>query len=191
MPVPRRTARVAAVVAAGLGTGHALISAYWAVGGTALLDTIGGDLERWGRERGAAVVAALWAVALFKLAVALAAPVLAGMGGRAVPRRLRGRRPRVLGWAAAVVLVAYGGILTGAGLLVDAGVIDAAPDADHRALAWHTYLWDPWFLLWGVAFALSLWLSRPVPRPARVGSTGSADRNRPSPPDGRRQRLDV
>jgi hypothetical protein len=22
--------------------------------------------------------------------------------------------------------------------------------ADHRALAWHAYLWDPWFLIWGL-----------------------------------------
>jgi hypothetical protein len=39
-------------------------------------------------------------------------------------------------------------------------VIDAAVDADDRALAWHAYLWDPWFLLWGVAFGLSLRVSR-------------------------------
>jgi hypothetical protein len=34
------------------------------------------------------------------------------------------------------------------GLLVQADVIHASVTADHRALAWHAYLWDPWFLIW-------------------------------------------
>lgn len=146
-------------VAAVLGTGHALVSAYWGAGGTALLDTIGGDLERWGRERNAGLVAALWAVAALKLVVAVAAPVLAGIGAGRLPAWTRGRLPRRLGWVAAVTLTLYGGLLTATGLLVQAGVIDAAADADDKALAWHAYLWDPWFLLWGIAFVLSLRLS--------------------------------
>lgn len=44
-------ARAAAAIAAGLGLASAAVSAYWAAGGTVLLDTIGGELERWGRER--------------------------------------------------------------------------------------------------------------------------------------------
>ena len=28
--------------------------------------------------------------------------------------------------------------------------------ADHRALAWHAYLWDPWFLLWGLLVTAAL-----------------------------------
>src|SRR3954466_5731915 len=51
-------ARSAALVAAVLGVAHALVSAYWALGGTVLLNTIGGDLERWGRERRPALIAA-------------------------------------------------------------------------------------------------------------------------------------
>lgn len=150
-----------ALAAGALGIGHALVSAYWAIGGTALLDTIGGDLERWGRERGPAVVAGLWLVVVVKLVVALAAPVLAGVGAGRLPAWTRGRFPRLLGWCAAVVLVAYGGLLTVGGLLIEAGAIEPAADADRRAMAWHTYLWDPWFLLWGVAFTACLWRTRP------------------------------
>ena len=157
---PSRPAVRAAWVAAALGTGHALVSAYWAAGGTALLDTIGGDLERWAREGHAGLAAAIWAVAALKLGVAVAAPVLAGVGAPRLPAWTRGRPPRQLGWVAAVTLTLYGGALTLAGLLVQAGVIDAAPDADDKALAWHAYLWDPWFLLWGIAFGVSLRLSR-------------------------------
>jgi hypothetical protein len=50
---------MAAALAASLGTASAAVSAYWALGGTALLDTIGGDIERWGRERSWVIVATL------------------------------------------------------------------------------------------------------------------------------------
>ena len=161
--MPKLVARLAAVVACALGLGHAAVSAYWAFGGTALLDTIGGSLERWGREREPALVAGLWLVVVVKMMVALAAPVLAGVGAGLLPAWTRGRVARLLGWIAATVLVLYGGAMTSVGLLVEAGVLDAAADADRTALAWHAFFWDPWFLLWGVAFSLSLWASRPVP----------------------------
>jgi hypothetical protein len=162
--VPELAARRAAALACGLGLGHAAVSAYWALGGTALLDTIGGSLERWGRERKPGLVAALWLIVVVKVIVALAAPVLAGFGARWLPSWTRGRVPRILGWIAATVLVLYGGLLTLAGLLAEAGVFELAPDTNKKALTWHAFLWDPWFLLWGAAFSVGLWLSRPIPR---------------------------
>lgn len=157
---------VAASIAASLGTAHAAVSAYWAIGGTALLDTIGGDIERWGRERSPAVVVSLWIVVLMKLVGAAAPLVFAGVGAQRLPAWTTGRRARVLGWIAAVGLTLYGGLLSTVGLLVQAGVIDAADDADERALAWHAYLWDPWFTLWGAAFAVAMWRA-----PARSRTT--------------------
>jgi hypothetical protein len=32
--------------------------------------------------------------------------------------------------------------------------------ADHRALAWRAYLWDPWFLVWGLLVTAALLRSR-------------------------------
>jgi hypothetical protein len=55
----------------------------------------------------------------------------------------------VLAWIEAGILTIYGLVLTTAGLFVQAGIVSAASKADHRALAWHAYLWDPWFLAWG------------------------------------------
>jgi hypothetical protein len=40
-------------------------------------------------------------------------------------------------------------------------VIDAAEDADERALARHAYFWEPWFARWGGAFAVPIWRTRP------------------------------
>lgn len=156
-----RRAAAAAIGAAVLGLVNAGVSAYWAAGGEALLDTIGGDIERWGREGGTTVVVALSFVAVLKTMVALAAPILAGVGGDWLPAWTRARVPRALGWAAAATLTLYGGVLTIVGVLVQTGVADASTDADPTALAWHTYLWDPWFAVWGLAFLLALWLSRP------------------------------
>ena len=155
---------VAALLAAVLGIGHAAFSAYWAIGGTWLLDTIGGELERWGRERHPSVVVALWLIAVLKSGVAVAAPVLALGPGR-LPGWTTGRAARALSWIAAVVLTAYGGVLTAVGLLVQSGAVEAAEDGDQRALAWHAFLWDPWFFLWGSAFLICLWLTRPGRNP--------------------------
>ena len=78
-----------------------------------------------------------------------------------LPAWTRGQWARLLGWIAAVGLTIYGGVLTAVGLLVQGGVVDAADDADQRALAWHAFLWDPWFALWGAASIVVMWRSRP------------------------------
>ena len=86
-----------------------------------------------------------------------------GVGAGQLPAWTTGRQVRLLGWLAAIGLTLYGGVLTVVGLLVQAGVIEAADDADEHALAWHTFVWDPWFALWGVAFIVAMWHSRPKP----------------------------
>ena len=150
---------VAAVIAASLGTASAAMSAYWALGGTALIDTIGGEIERWGRERSAGVIVTLWLITVVKLVVAVAPLVLVGVGRPTAWTRVRPMR--ALGWIVAVGLTTYGGVLTVVGLLVEADVIDAADDADEHAIAWHAFFWDPWFVLWGGAFTVAMWRSRP------------------------------
>jgi hypothetical protein len=154
-----RRSRWPALVAAGLGLGHAAVSAYWLVGGTALLDTVGGRLEEWARQRSPGALAVLAVTVAVKVVVALSAPLFAGVGRPVLPARwfaLVGQRPaRVLGWIAAGVLIAYGGALTLVGQLAQQGVFDTE-GADPMALAWHAYVWDPWFLAWGVALLVCL-----------------------------------
>ena len=152
---------VAAVIAAGLGAASAAMSAYWALGGTALLHTVGGEIERWGRERSASVVVTLWLITVAKLVGAVAPLVLVGVGARQLPAWTRAQPMRVLGWIVAIGLTVYGGVLTVVGLLVEADVINAADDADEHAIAWHAFFWDPWFALWGGAFTVAMWRSRP------------------------------
>jgi hypothetical protein len=131
-----------ALAALVLGLLHAAFSVFWGLGGTWLLDTVSGSLEE-GARSGARV--AVWGAALLK-AIAAVLPL-------AAVRRPGDRRLRALAWLEAGILIVYGGVLTAGGLLVQAGVIRAAADADEKAIAWHAYFWDPWFLLWGLLVA--------------------------------------
>jgi hypothetical protein len=59
----------------------------------------------------------------------------------------------MLAWASSAVLTIYGLVWTAGGLLAQADVIHASAS---RAMAWHAYLWDPWFLVWGLLAAAAL-----------------------------------
>lgn len=155
-----RVGRRAAWAAALLGGGHAATTLLWLSGSTFLLDTVGGELEAMGRERSAIAVLGLAVVFAAKLVVAASALLYAGVGEGVAPEswfhHARRRGVRAVGWLAAGTLIVYAGVLTVVGLLVQADVITAAGDADHRALAWHAFVWDPWFLAWGAALAVAL-----------------------------------
>lgn len=155
----RHASRVAAWAACFVGLLYAAVSVYWGLGGTWLLDTVGGSLAQAGREHDAGVIAAVWLAAMLKL-IAAVLPVWAV---RHADSTRRDRTVWVLAWGAAAVLILYGLVLTAAGLLVQTGVIHASSNADHRALAWHAYLWDPWFLVWGLLIAAALLLGDRTP----------------------------
>ena len=132
-----------------VGLAYATISVYWAVGGRWPLNTVGISLSQPGQAGHLAALLAVWGAAAVK-AVAALLPLLAiGVWPRTANGGLR-RLARVLTWIEAAILVGYGLVLTASGLLVQAGVIKAAAHADRLALKWHAYLWDPWFLIWGV-----------------------------------------
>jgi Protein of unknown function (DUF3995) len=130
----------------------AAISTYWAAGGTALLNTVGGSIARWGREGGAGVRLALAAVVVLKLAAAWLPP-------RAL-REPRQPTVRRLAWLEAAILTLYGGVLTITGLAVQTHLVSAGANADWKGLDWHFYLWDPWFLIVGLLVWAALHISR-------------------------------
>lgn len=160
----------AAWIAGLLGLAYAAVSVYWGLGGTWLLATIGGSLERAGRQGGVMISLALWAAAALKVCAAVI-PLLA------VSRRPDAAWQRTvvaLAWVESVILILYGSVLTGVGLLIQAGVVRTGAGANRRALAWHAFLWDPWFLVWGLFVLVALVLARrcrsvsPPPR-RRIG----------------------
>ncbi|MDQ3641343.1 MAG: DUF3995 domain-containing protein [Actinomycetota bacterium] len=154
---------VAGYVAAALGLAHAAVSAYWLFGGTGLRDTVGGSVKDWGRRRSSSTIVALAALVAVKSVVALSGPVFAAGcadGGRSSialdePRR-RGQSVGCApsSWSCTAAFLTVGGVA------VQLGIVDAAEDADETALAWHAFLWDPWFLVWGIALGVALQWSR-------------------------------
>jgi hypothetical protein len=137
------TAVVACYLAASLAFMSAAVTGYWLVGGTALLDTVGGSLERLASSRSASAYVLAVVVLVAKVAAGAFAVVLA---------RRPSRRLATLAALGGTLLALYGAVLTGAGALVLSDVLSVSP-TDERALRWHTLFWDPWFLIWGLTLA--------------------------------------
>ncbi|MDP9487035.1 MAG: DUF3995 domain-containing protein [Actinomycetota bacterium] len=148
---PSRWTAYAACVLALL---YALVSFYWAAGGTAGLSTIGGELEEMARDRDPGLVAIVLVTAFLKVAYGLLALALVRPSwGRALPRWAL----LWAAWAGAGLLSAYGGLLVAAQALVVAGFVGVAEPADRRALLWHLFVWDPWFLVMGLLLGVAVW----------------------------------
>jgi hypothetical protein len=157
-------AEVAAAVASVLGLGSAVVSLGWGLGGTLLLDTVGGGIESAAAAGTPLALATVVAVVTVKVIAALLPGWAVSPDGSAVYPSARRRLVRTLAWVEAVVLTGYGAVMTVNGLLVTTGAVPAAPGADLEAIAWHAFLWDPWLLLWGVATAVALLASRRLAR---------------------------
>jgi Protein of unknown function (DUF3995) len=93
----------AAYAACGVAWASAVVSFYWAFGGTAGIDTLGGQLEELARDEDPVVLWLAGAAGVAKLAGAALA--LVRPWGRVVPRRVL----VVAAWVGAVVLVLYAG----------------------------------------------------------------------------------
>lgn len=137
---------IAGYVASLLAFSSAAVTAYWLLGGTALLDTLGGALERLARDRSTTALLLAVAVVVVKLFAGVFALVLL---------RRSSRRLAILAFAAGSLLAVYGAALTTAGMLVLIGVIPSTASTNEHALRWHALLWDPWFLAWGMALAIA------------------------------------
>jgi hypothetical protein len=123
-----------------------LVNVYWLAGGELGLDTLGHAVAADARRGAPSIVAAT----VIKAAGAVFPLALVRHWGRLFPRLLLA----AAGWTGAVLLVLYGGALTLGEALTELGAFHLAP-ADPTALHGHLYVWDPWFLLWGVLLALA------------------------------------
>lgn len=140
--------RLAFAIAAGCGLVHAAVSAYWAAGGTALLATLGATILGAVGDR----TWLLWPVAAIKALVAVPPLVFEHTGWPPLTR--------ALGWLAGAVLVLWGGVNTVTGNLVLSGILSPAGGYDRDAMIGHAWLWDPIFLIWGLALLTGLWCTR-------------------------------
>jgi hypothetical protein len=146
-----------AVAAAVLAFASAAVTAYWLLGGTLGLDTVGGEIEEQARERSTPTLAALAVTLAAKLAAVALALALAHARTRS------NRLVIALGLLGGVGLALYGGVLVIAGAIALAGV-GGSSGRDDYALRWHVFFWDPWFFVWGVALALAALRARRLAR---------------------------
>jgi hypothetical protein len=86
--MPPRSTRVPAFVAAVLAFGSAAVSLYWTLGGTVLLDTVGGTFEDLARERSPQSIVLGMLVVLIKVADGMLALALIQPWGTHVGHRL-------------------------------------------------------------------------------------------------------
>jgi Protein of unknown function (DUF3995) len=173
-----------AYVASALAIASAGLSVFWTLGGTPLLDTIGGSIEVLARSRSSSALALGAATSLAKLGAAVSAVALVRPWGRYVPERVL----LVANGLVSALLIGWGGANVLAGTLALTGMISPADGLDARALRWHVFVWDLWFLVWGAALALALVGWR---RTNRTRSTLLESPETGPPADGRSRHGDV
>lgn len=162
----RSSASWAAYAAAATAFSFALVSLYWAAGGTAGLGTLGGSIEAQARARDPGLVAATWVATVLKVMGGLLALALVQAWGRRLPRRIL----MVAAVGGAALLVLYGSVSMVGVVLTALDVLDNSEGLSDGALRWRIFLWEPWFLVWGLLLGLSAWrfarapADRPPPR---------------------------
>jgi hypothetical protein len=143
--------RRAAYVAVALAFASAAVSLFWTLGGTCLLDTLGGSIERLARSRSIG--------ALLLGAAATLVKALAGFLALALVRpwglRIWARLLSTVNGVVSVILMGWGGANVCVGALVLTGVISLGSEPDKRALVWHVFVWDLWFVAWGAGLAVA------------------------------------
>jgi Protein of unknown function (DUF3995) len=145
----------------------AAMSAFWALGGTLGLDTLGTEIEREARARDPDTIAVVWITALLKLVAAALALALVMPWGRMLPRRLLVTAT----WIVGLGLIAYALANFVQHGLMKADVVDTPTALGSYAAGWHLGFWDPFWLLGGVLFTAAAWRAG---RASRVASAPSA-----------------
>ncbi|MFJ4585293.1 DUF3995 domain-containing protein [Streptomyces echinatus] len=152
-PVPHRAVRLhlsgwPGYTAAAWGVLFAIPSFVWATGRTVgAQSTVSPSLVKLARDGVPWFVAVLVVTGFLKLFGALLGIGLTRLRG------LRISRPMVFcGGGAATLLTWHGGLFVVHGVLVKAGALAVEPDLA-ALTGWYLYLWGPWFIVGGLAFA--------------------------------------
>ena len=149
---PGLDARWPAWAAATLALASAMVTLFWTLGGTLLLDTVGGAPEEIARQHTLGSFAVGMSVVLVKVTAGLLALALRGRGAK----RLRRRWLLIANGTASAILVLYGAANILISGLVLAGAITPAGSVNENSLRWHVFFWDPWFLTWGAILAVAV-----------------------------------
>jgi hypothetical protein len=159
----------AGYAAAAWAFAFAVPSLYWGLGGTFGAETVARRALTLSWSTDPLIMAVVLVTGLLK--------VFGGLFALALVRPSWPRAPRWMmltaGWAAAVLLMAYGGVNAVGQALVVAHMIPAPAGADWHALRWHLYLWSPYFVTWGVLLGLAVRHYQTAGRTVRPGLRGT------------------
>ncbi|MGW1867755.1 DUF3995 domain-containing protein [Streptomyces mauvecolor] len=134
--------------AAAWGLLFAVPSFVWAMGSTLGAEsTVSPSLMKLAHDRVTWFVTVLWVTGFLKLFGAVLGIGLTRRRGTWISRLLV-----FCGGGATVLLVWHGCLFVAHGVLVEAGALSAAPDLAGLT-RWYLYLWGPWFIVGGLAFA--------------------------------------
>jgi Protein of unknown function (DUF3995) len=129
----------------------ALMSFYWALGGTTGVNTLGSAIQSLAHDPG--FIAVVWLTGVAKVIGGLFALTLVRPWTPWLPPIWK----LVLAWVVGIGLVLYSGVQLILEGLVLGGVIRSSGPVDWEGLRWHFWLWDPWWLLGGILFLLAAW----------------------------------
>ena len=157
-----RRLRLAAYLACAWAFLFAAMSFYWALGGTVGLESLGTFADS-AQSDSPSFIVFVWITALLKVFAGLFALALIRPWGRFVPHWMR-----LATWPAGILLALYGAALLIQHGLMAVGVIDIPAGLGRTALPWHLLVWDPFWLLGGILFALAGWYYRQTTRVLRA-----------------------
>lgn len=131
----------------------AVMSFYWAAGGTAGAETLGEAITGPALARDPGFVALLWVTGVLKALGGLVALALVQPWDHAAPRWVL----LTAAWAGGALAALYGGAsMIQHGLMV-ASVIPIPTGLGATAARWHLFFWDPWWLTGGLLFLVAGW----------------------------------
>jgi hypothetical protein len=127
-------------------------SFYWGFGGHFLAETVSGQLasESWADHR--ELQALVLVTGVLKVVGGLFALSLVRLSWPRAKSRLVIRG----GYAVSALLTAYGVVNVIGEALAQTGAVKASATVDWHALRWHLFLWDPYFVVWGVLLGLAV-----------------------------------
>ncbi|WP_020662626.1 DUF3995 domain-containing protein [Amycolatopsis benzoatilytica] len=152
-------------LAAAWGILFAIPSFVWATGTTFGADsTVSPTLVQLARDGVPWFIAVLVVTGLLKLFGAVI-----GLGLLKPRSRWAGRTLVFCGGGAAILLLWHGGLFVVQGVAVRAGLL-TVPSEMNPLVGWYLYLWGPWFILGGLAFAatVALHVRGSADRPLRL-----------------------
>jgi hypothetical protein len=131
----------------------AAMSFYWALGGRLGVETIGDAITKPALAGDPTILAVVWITGALKVVAGVLALALVQPWGRRIPRWMS----LLGGWGASALFLVYGAANLVQDALIVAGAIPTPVGLGAVAARWHLFLWDPWWLLGGVLFALATW----------------------------------